>query len=98
MVAGDLNQDLRGQHYYGSKACREILRSGLRSAGLVCLTGTGSFGDGELDHPPIDHVCASPGADRTLTHTVEGWNRDVDGLRLSDHGGTLAEMEVRHAQ
>ncbi len=94
VVAGDLNQDLGGKHYYGSKACREILRTGLSGAGLTCLTETGSFADGEIDHPPIDHVCASPSAERSLTASVEGWNRDIDGVRLSDHGGTLAEIQM----
>jgi endonuclease/exonuclease/phosphatase family metal-dependent hydrolase len=94
VVAGDLNHNLTGPHYYGTRLGRSLLSAGLGGAGLTCLTTTVSFADGVLEHGPIDHVCAGPGRGGSLTAKVEGWNRDVDGVRLSDHGGTLAEIDV----
>jgi hypothetical protein len=92
VVAGDLNHDLGDQHYYGTKAGRELLTSELATAGLACLTATNAFAPGALEHPPIDHVCAGPGLGRTLSARVEGWDCTVDGKRLSDHGGVLASL------
>jgi endonuclease/exonuclease/phosphatase family metal-dependent hydrolase len=92
IVAGDLNQDLGGKHYYGTKACRALLDAELARAGLTCLTTTDRFGPGELQHPPIDHVCAGPGSSRHFTSEAHGWNNVVDGVRLSDHGGVLATL------
>lgn len=97
IVAGDLNQDLGGKHYYGTKACRALLNTDLVGADLVCLTTTDRFDPDALQHPPIDHVCAGPGQGRHFTTGVHGWNNVVDGTRLSDHGGvlvTLREWEV----
>ena len=94
VVAGDLNQDLGGRHYYGTKACRALLLSQLATAGLSCLTTTDRFEAGLLDHPPIDHVCAAPGRNRSLVTTAHGWNPVVDGDRLSDHGGTLVSLRT----
>jgi hypothetical protein len=94
VVAGDLNHDLGGRHYYGTKAGRELLTSELASAGLVCLTATNALARGAMEHPPIDHVCAGPGRGRTLSAEVEGWDCTVDGTRLSDHGGVLASLEL----
>lgn len=88
IVAGDLNQDLGGKHYYGTKACRALLNAELVRANLVCLTTTDRFDADVLKHPPIDHVCG-PGQGRHFTTGVRGWNNVVDGARLSDHGGVL---------
>lgn len=97
VVAGDLNQDLGGRHYYGTKAGRTLLTSELASAGLSCLTTTSSFVPGVLEHPPIDHVCAAPGAGRSLRVSVDGWDRTVDGTSLSDHGGVLVVLSSEAA-
>jgi hypothetical protein len=94
IVAGDLNQDLGGRHYYGTKACRTLLRTQLGTASLDCLTTTDRFGPGSLQHPPIDHVCAGPGRDTSFTTKPCGRNNDVNGVRLSDHGGTLVSLET----
>ena len=95
VVAGDLNQDLGGRHYYGTKACRALLNAQLAGADLVCLTTTDRFEDGVLQHPPIDHVCAAPGRGRDVETEVQGWDSAVDGVRLSDHGGVLATLRIR---
>jgi len=94
VVVGDLNQDLGGRHYYGTKVCRALLTGQLANASLTCLTMTDRFDPEALQHPPIDHVCAGPGRDRSFTARAHGWNNHVNGVRLSDHGGTLVNFEV----
>ena len=94
VVAGDLNQDLGGRHYYGTKACRALLSAQLADANLSCLTTTDRFSPDCLEHPPIDHICAGPGRDKSLTSTADGWNNVVNGTRLSDHGGTLVGLRI----
>jgi hypothetical protein len=94
VVAGDLNQDLGGEHYYGTKAGRTLLTNELVDAGLACLTTTDRFDRAVLRYPPIDHVCAGAGVGTTLIATAHGWNRDVDGVRLSDHGGVLVNLAI----
>lgn len=95
IVAGDLNQDLGGRHYYGTEACRALLNSELSKANLVCLTTTDRFAVDVLQHPPIDHVCVRPGRGRHFTSEVHGWNNLIDGVVLSDHGGVLATLRER---
>ncbi|MXG91209.1 endonuclease/exonuclease/phosphatase family protein [Nocardioides flavescens] len=94
VVAGDLNHDLGGPHYYGTRAGRALLREHLDAAGLDCLTATDRFEPGILEHPPIDHVCAGPAHGRSLTSTADGWDKVIRGVRLSDHGGTLVSLGV----
>lgn len=94
IVAGDLNQDLGGTHYYGSPECRAILVRELSGAGLTCLTTTDRFPPGLLQHPPIDHVCAGPGRQKSLASRVHGWDNVINGLRLSDHGGVVVDLDV----
>lgn len=95
VVAGDLNNDLGGAHFYGSRATRELLTRELASADLRCLTTTDAFPERMLTFPPIDHVCVSPGAGLDLDVEVEGWDNIVDGVRLSDHSGVLAALRPR---
>ncbi|GAB3665143.1 hypothetical protein GCM10027596_30790 [Nocardioides korecus] len=98
VVAGDLNQDLGGRHFYGSRKCRALLNVELARADLTCLTTTGNFAQGLLEHPPIDHICASPGRSNLTVTRVDGWNRTIDGVALSDHGGTLVDLAVPRSQ
>jgi hypothetical protein len=95
VVAGDMNHNLGGPHYYGTTSGRALLRANLAQAGLVCLTETENFPPGALRFPPIDHVCAGAGRGRELTARVEGWEKTLDGARLSDHSGVLAAIEVK---
>jgi len=95
VVAGDLNQDLGGRHYYGTHRCRSLLNAELARAQLTCLTTTDRFDPAVLEHPPIDHICAGPGRDGSITSGAHGWNKDVDGVGLSDHGGTLVNLTIK---
>jgi len=94
VVAGDLNHSLGGAHYYGTRAGRALLRTNLQRAGMVCVTETEKFPPGTLHFPPIDHVCAGGGRGRQLTARVEGWEKVLDGVSLSDHSGVLADMAI----
>lgn len=94
-VAGDLNMNLGGPHYYGTAKGREMLRDGMKSANLVCVTETGCIPKGLLAHGPIDHVCLSePLAGRArVDRAWEG--RDGVGSRLSDHSGLVVSIAER---
>jgi endonuclease/exonuclease/phosphatase family metal-dependent hydrolase len=95
IVAGDLNQNLGGPHYYGTNLGRAMLREGLSSASLECLTETEKFGPGVLTNPPIDHICVSPPSEHRVDATIEGWNNIAsDGYVLSDHSGVLADVRI----
>lgn len=94
IVAGDLNQDLGGRHYYGTKACRSLLTAQLADATLDCLTTTDRFDSGLLQHPPIDHICVGIGRAKSFTSHALGWNNVIDGVQLSDHGGTLVSLDI----
>ena len=91
-MAGDLNTDLGGAHYYGTKRGRAALVEGLRAADLICVTSTDRVPDGWLAHPPIDHVCVS-GALSAGASVVEAWNGTTsDGVHLSDHSALVVEL------
>jgi hypothetical protein len=93
VVAGDLNHNLGGPHYYGTNQGRTQLRAALAAADLACLTEAGNLAPGQLTHPPIDHVCVAPPSGRTLASTAEGWEKTTaDGVTLSDHSGVLARV------
>ncbi len=95
VVAGDLNHNLGGPHYYGTKNGRAQLRKALASADLDCLTETERIPTGQLDFPPIDHVCAAPPTGHTLRARAEGWPKTTpDGVVLTDHSGVVATITV----
>lgn len=95
VVAGDLNQNLGGPHYYGTNRGRAVLREELTKASLECLTEAEQFAAGLLTYPPIDHICLSAPAGRGFEAAVEGWNKTTpDGSVLSDHSGVLADIRI----
>lgn len=69
-----------------------MLRTALVEARIACLTTTDRFSGDILQHPPIDHVCAGAGEGTDFSTEVDGWNKTVDGVRLSDHGGVLVKF------
>jgi endonuclease/exonuclease/phosphatase family metal-dependent hydrolase len=92
-VAGDLNMNLGGAHYYGTARGRELLRAGLAGADLSCVTQTELIPPGLLRHGPIDHICLSRRLAREAT-VVGAWEgRDTDGHRLSDHSGLVVAVD-----
>lgn len=93
-VAGDLNMNLGGPHYYGSAKGRELLRVGLKEAALVCVTESDRMPRGLLMHGPIDHICLSASI-APHTSVVNAWEgTDGDGVRLSDHSGLVVAVNT----
>ncbi len=70
VVAGDLNMNLGGAHYYGTKRCRATLLDGIRELGLACATTTDKVPVGALRYPPIDHVLVPAS---WATRVVSAW-------------------------
>jgi hypothetical protein len=91
-VAGDLNMNLGGPHYYGTVKGREMLRVGLKGAALVCVTETEQCAAHGLKHGPIDHICMSQhlAQDARVVGAWEG--TDSDRVRLSDHSGLVVAI------
>ena len=92
VVAGDLNMNLGGKHYYGTVRGRDSLRQGLANIGLACATETDRLPQGALLHPPIDHVVV-PVAWMPRTRVVSAWEGRTAAVRLSDHSGLVVEIE-----
>jgi endonuclease/exonuclease/phosphatase family metal-dependent hydrolase len=99
IVAGDLNQNLGGMHYYGTKSGRKLLRNQLSAADLVCLSDADEMRSWTLANPPIDHVCVGvPAGSQLKSRLVTGWEGAQSGIRLSDHSAVVAEMRIRRVR
>jgi hypothetical protein len=96
IVAGDLNQSLGAEHYYGTNAGRQLLRDCLKQADLTCFTDGKHLPQGLLEHPPIDHICAAPPSAHVLEGTDwVGWEGAWEGAgRLSDHSAVALTLRV----
>ena len=92
-VAGDLNMNLGGEHYYGTARGTELLKKGLANAGLACVTHTEQMPSGKLAEPHIDHICV-PEAWAQRAQVVEAWPGTIDGVRLSDHSAIVVEVRA----
>ncbi|WP_029032933.1 endonuclease/exonuclease/phosphatase family protein [Salinarimonas rosea] len=91
VVAGDLNTDLGGAHYYGTRQGRAALEKAMCGCGLACATRTPLVPPGRLAHPPIDHVLVPEGwAERT--QVCAAWEGRRDGAVLSDHSGIAVSV------
>jgi endonuclease/exonuclease/phosphatase family metal-dependent hydrolase len=90
-VAGDLNMNVGGRHYYGTKEGRRLLEVGMAGAGLTCVTRTEDVPDNLLAKPHIDHVLI-PADWAKRTRVVAAWPGTISGVRLSDHSGIVVEM------
>lgn len=96
-VAGDLNTDLGGKAYYGTARGRALLREAMVRSDLFCATETPRVPAGSLAHPPIDHVLL-PVAWTARTVVAAAWaGKALDGTRLSDHSGLVAEVRENFA-
>lgn len=94
VVAGDLNMNLGGPHYYGTARGRRALREGLAGVGLACATETECVPAGALRHPHIDHVVV-PAAWLPRSRVLSAWEgTTARGMRLSDHSGLVVEVDV----
>ncbi|QDV25280.1 endonuclease/exonuclease/phosphatase family protein [Aureliella helgolandensis] len=91
VVAGDLNQSLPYQQYYGSIAGASALSDALRTRGLLCQT-EGS--DPSTSKPRIDHLCIRRSmVDTTAKPAVESWPVPcIQGRPISDHAGVSIHL------
>jgi exonuclease III len=92
-VAGDLNLNLGGPHFYGTARGRSAICAAMDHNHLECATGYSQIPkECRLAHSPIDHVLVS----RSLagnSRVVEAWEgKRPDGTRLSDHSGVVVEL------
>lgn len=91
-VAGDLNLNLGGPHWYGTYRGREATREAMRQNGLVCCTEYDCIPRGLLAHSPIDHVLISKSL-AVNSRVAAAWEGTAsDGVRLSDHSGLVVEL------
>lgn len=93
VVAGDLNMNLGGPHYYGTKQGRAALEEAMRTCGLVCATLASSVPPDRLAHPPIDHVLV-PERWAACTHVCAAWEGTQEAIVLSDHSGIAIKISA----
>lgn len=91
LVAGDLNMDLGGRHYYGTAKGRGLLRDAMSACALTCVTQTPCIPAGLLRFPPIDHILV-PSTLASHSKVVRAWEGTAEGVRLSDHSGLAVEI------
>jgi len=99
IVAGDFNQSLVGQHFYGSKRKRHLLETGLGESHLVPVT-SGSNDPIARDSNPranIDHVCIYSHLDWTLDATSRWPETPVPIRSFSDHFGVKVDLAFLRA-
>ena len=93
VVAGDINMNLGGKHYYGTKRGRQALRTGLAELGLACATEYERLAEGMLEHSPIDHIIV-PEDWLDRSHIADAWEGvNSDRIKLSDHSGLLVQID-----
>jgi endonuclease/exonuclease/phosphatase family metal-dependent hydrolase len=92
IVAGDLNQNLDGSRWYGSRRTRLALRQALEAAGLNCLTTEDVVASHKLRiNHLVDHICVT--GDLALNGGIKCWEPTTsDGLPMSDHPGVAAQL------
>lgn len=96
-VAGDLNMNVNGPHYYGTKLGRSLLAEAMDANRLSCVTSTDRLPSGSLRYPPIDHVLVS---DSLVANTsvVATWEGTQDSVRLSDHSGVVVMVREQDVE
>ncbi len=92
VVAGDFNQNLDGERWYGNADTYRDLGFALKRAGLRCLTTEEMVALGKLKTKHlVDHICVS--ADLSGNRAVECWEPvNSDRVRMSDHAGVAARL------
>jgi hypothetical protein len=90
-VAGDLNQNLDGARWYGTKSTRQALLDALRGADLRCVTAEDMVASGKLRRNHlVDHVCVTGDLNR---ESLMCWEPVAsDRTRMSDHPGVLVRL------
>jgi endonuclease/exonuclease/phosphatase family metal-dependent hydrolase len=92
LLAGDLNQSLPHQRYYGSQSNEIALNAALTSQELCCVT---PGNDPLTEIPRIDHICvprrslASSQSSQVGTWAVP----DIGGKPITDHSGVYFDWD-----
>jgi hypothetical protein len=92
-VAGDFNVDMGAGAFYGSREAIVMLRDGLNTCALTCISEPSRFPAGRLVHPPIDHI-ALPSAWAHRARVTAAWEGRVGSPRLSDHSGFVVSVDL----
>ncbi len=81
-LAGDFNETLKDDRYYGTKKGRKMLEEELAKSNLECLT----------KHCRIDHICVTK--NWAKNYTVHYWDTPVtpDNKPVSDHQGLYVDL------
>jgi endonuclease/exonuclease/phosphatase family metal-dependent hydrolase len=92
VLAGDFNQNLDDERWYGNDETRALLRQALHQSSLVCVTEGDAIGLGMLkDRRLVDHICVSP--ELAVDAEFCCWERvDSQKVRMSDHPGVVAKL------
>jgi hypothetical protein len=98
VLAGDFNQNLDRQRWYGNADTRRALGVALKGADLSCLTAADMVESGKLkQNHLVDHICVS--ADLRGNVEVDCWEPvNGDGVRMSDHPGVVARLSATGAR
>jgi hypothetical protein len=96
ILAGDFNQDLIADHYYGSKDQKKILRDALLKDDLRLLTADAND-PVYRDSPPhacIDHICISKLSGLILDSVVRWPDTPAPDLAFSDHFAITVRLKT----
>lgn len=97
VVAGDFNQSLDGELWYGNADTRRDLGVALNGAGLCCVTTEDVVESGKLkSNHLVDHICVS--AEHSGNPDMDCWDPvDGDGVRMSDHPGVVVRLSAKRS-
>ncbi|MGJ8649505.1 MAG: endonuclease/exonuclease/phosphatase family protein [Opitutaceae bacterium] len=96
IVAGDFNQNVTNEHYYGSALRRERLQQAMDADGLRILTSYESdpISRDSPDYACIDHICVSKRQNLKLIETTRWPDEPKPDRKLSDHFGVSVLLEA----
>ncbi len=98
VLAGDFNQNLDDESWYGNDETRGLLRQALHRSSLVCVTEGDAIALGMLkDRRLVDHICVSP--ELAVDAEFFCWERvDSQNVRMSDHPGVVARLSDKRVR
>lgn len=95
IVAGDFNESLNGQNWYGIQIAKDTIHNALVSNGMECLTSADvikTFNENiPLSRTTVNHICIT--ASQTNHKDVWGWEGTVSNAVLSDHNGVFVDIK-----
>jgi exonuclease III len=92
-IAGDLNMNIGGPHWYGTRQGRDGLQGAMEKSGLVCVTEHERMRRFPLRHSLIDHILLPTNLAESACVAAAWEGTDHEGVRLSDHIGVVVEVK-----